>query len=130
MVGSAVVDGRLLLGKRSDLPDGTRRIVSSGGQEVGVIVHGGEIFAYRNQCLHQGGPVCEGEIIGRVEAVLTPDNVQTGERFSETELHLVCPWHGWEYDLRTGVCATDARFRLRRHEVVIEGDDVYLVVDA
>ena len=49
-----------------------------------------------------------------------------GERFSETEPHIVCPWHGWEYDLRTGRCAADPRFALRRYEVVCREGEVYV----
>ena len=49
------------------------------------------------------------------------------ERFSTTEIHLVCPWHGWEYDVETGECVALRRYRLRRYEAVQRGDEVYVV---
>jgi nitrite reductase (NADH) small subunit len=119
---------RIFVGKRSELPDGSRRIISTTTVDVGVIVHGGEIYAYRNRCAHQGGPACEGMIIGRVETVMAQDQTVVGHRFSEAEPHIVCPWHGWEYRLRDGQCVVDPRIHLRSHDVVIEGDDVYVVV--
>jgi nitrite reductase (NADH) small subunit len=124
------LSGRLLIGHRSDLPDGTRRIVTVGEDEVGIIVHGETIYAYRNRCAHQGGPVCEGTIIGRVEAYLSDDGKMLGEYFSESEAHLVCPWHGVEYLLADGSCVTNPRVRLRRYEVVVDPDDrVFLIAD-
>jgi nitrite reductase/ring-hydroxylating ferredoxin subunit len=75
-----------------------------------------------------GGPVCEGRILGKVEVVLDDDKTVLGERFSETDVHLVCPWHGYEYDLATGECAVDRRLRLRRFDVVEKGDEIYVVI--
>ncbi len=98
-----------------------------GEREVGVLHHDGRFYAYENRCVHQGGPVCEGRILGRVETVLADDKTVLGERFSETETHLICPWHGYEYDLSTGVCAADRRLRLRRYEVVERGEDIYVL---
>lgn len=118
----APAERRVFLGHRAELRDGTRRIISLPDDEVGIIVHDGEIFAYRNRCFHQGGPVCEGSIIGRVEARLTSDGRMLGETFSDTETHLVCPWHGVEYRLADGTCVTDARVRLRRYETVVDDD--------
>ena len=113
-------------GNLEDFTDGARCIVPVDGTEVGVIAHGDELVAYENRCAHQGGPVCEGVVLGRVEAVVTPEGKLVGERFSETEPHIVCPWHGWEYDLRTGCCAADPRFALRRYEVVCREGEVYV----
>jgi nitrite reductase (NADH) small subunit len=121
---------RVFVGRREELPDGTRRIVSLPEAEVGLIVHAGTVYAYRNRCVHQGGPVCEGIVIGRVEAVLGDDRTVLGERFSETEFHLVCPWHGVEYRLADGVCQTKPNLRLRRYEVLCEDGDVYVLCDA
>ncbi|MGH2874313.1 MAG: Rieske (2Fe-2S) protein [Solirubrobacteraceae bacterium] len=122
------VGTEVLAGARSDFVGGTRRLISFGSIEIGVICHEGRFFAYENRCVHQGGPVCEGRIIGRVEAVLGGDKTLLGERFSETEIHLVCPWHGYEYDLETGECAADRHRRLRRYEVIVREEQVYVVV--
>jgi nitrite reductase (NADH) small subunit len=127
---SSSTAGRVLIGHRSQLPDGTRRVVSLSNDEVGIIVHGGKIYAYRNRCFHQGGPVCEGSVIGRVQAHLSEDGKMLGESFSETEIHLVCPWHGVEYLLADGTCVTNPRVRLRRYDVLVdETDHVFLITD-
>jgi nitrite reductase/ring-hydroxylating ferredoxin subunit len=96
------------------------------GIEVGIFrVHGG-LVAYENRCRHQGGPVCTGAVIGRLEAVLGLGGAVVEERFSESELHLVCPWHGWEYRLATGENTAEPALRLRSFPVTERDGRVYL----
>ena len=73
-----------------------------------------------------GGPVGEGILMGKVEVVLGPNKETIRERFSTTEIHLVCPWHGWEYDVTTGEHTFDRSIGLRRYEVRVDGDDVLI----
>ncbi len=47
--------------------------------------------------------------------------------FNHDEIHIVCPWHGWEYDIATGEMVADRNFRLRKYEVDIRGDEVYVL---
>jgi len=105
-----------------------RRIIQHGDLEIGVMHRNGEFFAYRNHCIHQGGPACEGMLIGKVEDVLGPDGSHLGQQFSATETHIVCPWHGVEYDLTTGVCVPNPRRRLQKFDVIKKGNEVYVVV--
>jgi nitrite reductase/ring-hydroxylating ferredoxin subunit len=116
------------IGTAADFEDGARRLIEVGDIEIGVIRHEGEFHAFENRCLHQGGPVCEGRIMGRVEAVLDDNRRLLGERFSSEKQHLICPWHGYEYDLRTGECAADPKLKLRRFEVVEEEGTLYVRV--
>ncbi len=116
-----------LIGKLAEFKDGDRRIVFVGGTEVGVFRHDGEFYAYSNYCLHQGGPACEGLIIAKVEEKIAEDRTSKGLFFSETEVNFVCPWHGYEYDIKTGECIADRRLKLRKYHVVQKGDDVYVV---
>ena len=109
--------------------DGERRIVTSGPLEIGVFRWEGEFYAYRNLCAHQGGPACEGVLMHKVEDILGPDRTFLGQRFSDTEIHFVCPWHGMEYDLRTGECAADRRLRLRSFPVVVRAGEVFVVAE-
>ena len=51
-----------------------------------------------------------------------------GQKFSDSQVHFVCPWHGYEYDIRTGECAADRRLRLKKYNVVQRGDDIYVAV--
>ena len=114
--------------KISELPDGARKIVQNGATEIGVFHWKGSFFAYENLCVHQGGPACEGVMMHKVEDRIASDQTWQGQKFSADEIHFVCPWHGYEYDLRTGECAADRRLRLRKFEVITRGEDVYVVV--
>jgi nitrite reductase/ring-hydroxylating ferredoxin subunit len=42
-------------------------------------------------------------------------------------MHIVCPWHGWEYDLATGEFMGNRRWKLRKFETERRGDDVYVL---
>lgn len=117
----------LFAGKVSEYGEGSRKVVHDGGTEIGVFRVGDDFYAYRNFCVHQGGPVCEGMILGKVEPVLGEDRGIIDERFSEEEVHMICPWHGWEYDVATGECAADRRLRLQKYEVVRRGEKIYVI---
>ena len=68
---------------------------------------GGEIRALSGICIHQGGPLGQGQIHdGRV----------------------ICPYHMWEFDCRTGEYDYDPAKRVATFEVRVEGDDVFLMV--
>jgi nitrite reductase/ring-hydroxylating ferredoxin subunit len=114
------------VGSLADFAAGERRFVTIGGREIGVLQWQGELFAYENRCIHQGGPVCEGVIIGQVETVFDERGRVSGQRFDDERPHLVCPWHGVEYDLRTGTCVVDRRRRIRSYPVQVRGEDVYV----
>jgi len=116
-----------LVGKASEINDGDRRIVFVGDREIGVFKDKGQFYAYSNVCLHQGGPACEGLIIAKVEERIMPDKTSRGLYFSDNEMHFVCPWHGYEYDLKTGEFVGDRRLKLRKYQVVQKGDDVYVI---
>ena len=116
----------IFVAKAAELPDGERRIVSHDGVEIGVFHWQGSFYAYQNLCVHQGGPACEGLIMHKVEDVLGPDRTWHGQRFASDQVHFVCPWHGYEYDLRTGECAADRKLRLKTYEVVRRGEDIYV----
>jgi nitrite reductase/ring-hydroxylating ferredoxin subunit len=115
-----------LVGKLSEFKDGDRRIVFIGDHEIGVFREHGTFYAYSNYCLHQGGPACEGLTIAKVEERIMPDKTSKGLYFSDTELHFVCPWHGYEYDIKTGECVSDRKLKLRKYEVFQKGDEVYV----
>jgi nitrite reductase/ring-hydroxylating ferredoxin subunit len=113
--------------KLSEFNDGDRRIVFVGDNEIGVFRHDGEFYAYSNFCLHQGGPACEGLTIAKVEERLRPDKTSMGLYFSEDEMHFVCPWHGMEYDMKTGECVSNRKLRLKKYKTLQKGDDLYVI---
>ncbi len=81
----------------SDLPPGSRKIVSVEGRSIGVFNVKGEYYALRNMCPHQGAPLCEGSLHGTA-ATTKPGEY---EWIREGEI-LRCPWHGWEFDVTNG----------------------------
>ena len=112
--------------KASELADGDRRIVTAGKREIGVFHKDGAYYAYSNTCLHQGGPACEGLLINNVVDVIKPDRTYDGQTFG-SDVHFVCPWHGYEYDIKTGECVGDRKMKLRKFEIVKRGDEIYVV---
>lgn len=117
----------VFVAKVSEFEDGDRRIVTENGREIGVFHSGGTYRAYSNYCLHAGGPVCEGLIINRVLEVVTSDGRYEGQTFG-SDVHFVCPWHGYEYDLATGECVGDRSLKLESFDVVRRGDEIFVVV--
>jgi nitrite reductase/ring-hydroxylating ferredoxin subunit len=118
----------IFAGHPDEFDGDVRIIVKHRAAEIGVFRHGERYYAFANKCLHQGGPVCEGIVIGKVETVLSPERRDLGRIFSEDRLHLVCPWHAWEYDIESGECAADPRLRLHKFPVRVEADSVFVVV--
>ena len=112
--------------KATDMQDGDRRIVVAGRHEIGVFFKDGAYYAYSNYCVHAGGPACEGIIVNQVVDGIAADRTYQGQVFSD-EVHFACPWHGYEYDLKTGECVGDRRLKLRKFEVVRRGEDLYVV---
>jgi 3-phenylpropionate/trans-cinnamate dioxygenase ferredoxin subunit len=100
-----------------EIPPGGRKIVEVAGRSIGIFRVGGEFFALRNRCPHQGGPLCAGTLGGLISAP------SPGEyRYSRAGEILRCPWHGWEFDIRTGQSWFDpTRVRVRRYQVTLEG---------
>ena len=99
-----------------EIPPGGRKIVDVAGRSIGVFNVDGEYFALRNRCPHQGGALCEGKLWG----VLKADKPGAFE-YSPTREILTCPWHGWEFHVRTGQSWCDpVRLRVRRYDVTVE----------
>ncbi len=116
------------IGAAADFADPGRRIIGFGNFEVGVFKLDGEFYAYLNLCPHMGGPVCQGKMIAKVEEIIADDRTSKGMAFSKTKMHIVCPWHGFEFDIRTGVHPGNARARLRKIKVAVTDGDVVIEV--
>ncbi len=99
-----------------ELPPGTRKLVEVAGRSIGVFNIDGEYFALRNSCPHQGGPLCLGQVSGFLMASVPGEYtyVRRGEIVR-------CPWHGWEFDIKTGQSWFDPqRMRVRSYPVSVE----------
>ena len=114
--------------KIADLPPGERKIVTVNNREIGILNVDGILYALRNICPHRLGPICKGRV--RPLVVWEGGEVCNG-RFTdighERENEIIkCPWHNWEFDLKTGKSITDDDLRVRTYRVEAEGDDVVL----
>ena len=107
---------RYIVGTTDEILPGQRKIVEIGGRSVGVFNVNGEYFAVLNRCPHQGGSLCS----GRQSGVVT--STRPGEYVTSRSGEIIrCPWHGWEFDLRTGQSWFDPRaVRVRRYDVSVE----------
>ena len=114
------------IGPAADFADPGRKIIGFEGFEVGVFRLDGEFFAYLNLCPHMGGPACQGKMIAKVEEIIAEDRTSKGMAFSKTRMHVVCPWHGYEFDIRTGVHPGNARARLRKINVAVADGEVVI----
>lgn len=117
----------ILVGKTAEFKEGTKKIVPNGKNEIGVYFVKGAYHAYLNLCPHQGGPACEGLLMAKVEEVIAPDKTYHGMRFNHDEMHIVCPWHGWEFDIANGEACADRKWKLRKYDVEVRGDEVYVL---
>ena len=99
-----------------ELPPGSRKLLTVKGRPIAIFNLGGEFFGLLNRCPHQGGDLCA----GLVTAVVTAD--QPGEYHMSRHGEIIrCPWHGWEFDIRTGQSWCDPkRFRARAYPVAVE----------
>ena len=105
-----------------------RKVVEVAGIEVCVFRLGDEFFAYENKCPHLEGPVCQGKLLPLTTEDVQKDGTSNGRVFSKTQMNVVCPWHGFEFDIRTGTHPMDSRVRLRRIPVKVRDGAVYVSV--
>ena len=91
----------------SDIPTGQGRMFDVQGRQVAIFNVGGRFHAIDNVCEHQGGPLAEGEVDGCI---------------------VTCPWHGWTYDVTSGVSPDDPDTRVQHFDLKIEGSDVFVAV--
>jgi nitrite reductase (NADH) small subunit len=90
-----------------EVPPGTVRTVRAGEQEIALVRVGDEFYATQPSCLHLGGPLGEGRLEDHV---------------------LSCPWHGWQYDVRTGENEFDRAIQLETYEVRVEDGEVRIAL--
>ena len=118
----------IYVGREDEFEDRGRKVIASGDVEIGVFFVDGEFYAYENRCVHQGGPICQGRILNRVVEVLAEDKTSQGLAWSEEDVHVVCPWHGYEFNIKTGRHPGYKNARLRPFDVKVTGGEVYVVV--
>ncbi len=98
-----------------ELPPGGRKIVDVDGMSIGLFNVDGTYYAMRNGCPHKGGALCEGPIVG---TTLTTDGTEFV--YGKDGTIVRCAWHGWEFDIATGVALADKSFRARMYDVSVD----------
>ena len=93
--------------RADELAPGEVRRVKAGEEEIALARIGDEFYAVQGACLHLEGPLGDG---GLEDHVLT------------------CPWHGWQYDVRTGKNEFDLAIQLRTYDVRVENGEVRVAV--
>lgn len=107
---------RHVVARVREFPPETRCIVEVDGRSIGVFNIRGSFVALRNRCPHQGAPLCLGLILDRVAA-----ERPYALSFEDDQEVIKCPWHGWEFDVRTGRSVFNPhRVRVRAYEVTVE----------
>ena len=90
-----------------DLPPGKCAEVSVGGKAIALFNVDGTFYATSNTCIHRGGPLGQGLLEGT---------------------SVMCPWHAWTWDVRTGENTANPTLKIATFEVKVEGDDVLVKV--
>ncbi len=114
---------RVEAGRVGDIPPGGRRLIDHDGRSIGVFNVGGDFVAVLNVCPHELAPVCKGRVTGTT-LPSAPGEFEWGR---EGEI-LSCPWHGWEFDLRTGDALADPRRKLRTYPTEVVDGGVFVLV--
>jgi nitrite reductase/ring-hydroxylating ferredoxin subunit len=110
------------------IPENGRLVLDIGDTTVGIFRVNGRLFAYENSCPHMGGPVCQGLIIPAVRELVNDKQVSTGYAFDESEMRIVCPWHGYEFKIETGSHPAKESIRLKAVTVEEAGGEVYVTL--
>jgi len=91
----------------SEIPAGQGKCVEVNGKRIAIFNVDGTFYAMDDVCQHQGGPLGEGELNGKI---------------------VTCPWHGWEYDVTSGINTFDTDTKQEQFEVQVNGNDILVRV--
>lgn len=115
---------RHVVAAAAELSPGQRKIVKVGGREIGVFNLNGAFYALRNVCPHKGAPLCR----GKIRPLVVSEGVGQVGHEREGEI-LKCPWHLWEFDIKTGQALYDDHLRVRTYQVIQEGEEIVLYLE-
>lgn len=106
-----------------EIAPGDRIIVDIEEREIAVFNLDGEFYALLNYCVHQGGPACEGRRTGKlVQADFDLRYERSGE-------FVCCPWHGWEFDIKSGHnLARPDDYRVPTYDVTVEDGELFVTL--
>jgi len=107
---------RHVVARAAEIPAGSRKLVKVGGRDIVIFNINGELFALSDTCPHKGGSLSRGKLAGAVTS-----SVPGTYQYSRPGEIIRCPWHAWEFDVRTGRSWCDPqRVRLMNYAVSVE----------
>jgi NAD(P)H-dependent nitrite reductase small subunit len=89
----------------NEIPPGTGRMAEVAGEDIALFNFNGEYYAIDDLCPHRGASLAEGFLDG-------------GKVF--------CPWHCFDFNLKTGECEMVPSLRVRTYDVKISGEDIFV----
>jgi nitrite reductase/ring-hydroxylating ferredoxin subunit len=98
---------KVKIAEAAEVSPGEVRVVEASGKPIALVNADGTLYALDNTCLHRGGPLGEGELSGFV---------------------LSCPWHGWQWDVKTGASTNSPAMKVACYPVTVEGGAVYVEI--
>ncbi|HSB69491.1 MAG TPA: Rieske 2Fe-2S domain-containing protein [Candidatus Methylomirabilis sp.] len=93
------------VGRVGDLSEGQVMVVQANGQGIALFHVAGRYYALEAACPHEGEPLADGTIEG---------------------LRVLCPWHGYDFHLKTGECVLDPDLRALTYPVKIRGEEILI----
>lgn len=111
-------------GAVDDFPAGVPQMRRLGDTSVGIVRLESDFHAFRDECPHQGAPLCAGRFAG----TMLPSAPSTLDYGLQGQV-IRCPWHGWEFHVPTGDAVFGiSRRRLLKYETEVRGDELYVLV--
>lgn len=107
MGGSYTLNMKHRVASIDEVAEGERLLVEVRGKAVAIFRFSGELFAVDDTCPHKGGSLHEGKL---------EDGIVS------------CPWHEWQFDLRTGICPINPLSKIETYPVSVEGDSIFVEV--
>jgi nitrite reductase/ring-hydroxylating ferredoxin subunit len=92
----------------AEVPPGSLMQVHVNGAQYALCHHEGELRCFDGLCPHAGGPLGDGNLDGDT---------------------IVCPWHAWAFDCRTGVNDFDPDLQLKSYPVVVRDGSIFVEID-
>ena len=90
-----------------DVEEGRGIAVDVGDKRIAIFRYGGEFFALDETCPHRGGPLHDGTL---------------------DEGIVLCPWHQWQFDLKSGCSPVNPLSRVNTYRVRTEGDAIIVEI--
>lgn len=110
---------RHVVARADEISVGDRKTVTVKGREIVIFNVKGEFYAMLNKCPHLGASLAHGVCVGLVRSS------EAGQYSYTREGEFVrCPWHGWEFDIKTGQSYCDPKSTwVKQYDIKVEEGD-------